>query len=156
MHADGTPERHTRDVSEAIGEPSMSTLSPAYDEQRDKEAEPSVVDGGDSEGPSLSISMASNINHGQHAEFLPVAVGSGKRGEQKRRNQDLPDVIEIVIGMKVMVTQNVKTDLDIANGAWGTIVDILLSPDEPTILEIKPITKLQHLPICILVKLTHT
>ncbi|KAF8833843.1 hypothetical protein BDN67DRAFT_916157, partial [Paxillus ammoniavirescens] len=76
--------------------------------------------------------------------------------EQKQRNQDLPDVIEIVIGMKVMVTQNVKTNLDITNRARGTIIDILLSPDEPTILEIKPITKLQHLPICILVKLMHT
>ncbi|KIJ10421.1 hypothetical protein PAXINDRAFT_16576 [Paxillus involutus ATCC 200175] len=61
-----------------------------------------------------------------------------------------------MIGMKVMVTQNVKTNLDIANRARGTIINVLLSPDEPTILEIKPITKLPHLPICILVKLTRT
>ena len=34
------------------------------------------------------------------------------------------------IGMKVMVTFNVKTDLDIANGARGEIIKIVLDENE--------------------------
>ncbi|KAJ7102899.1 hypothetical protein C8R44DRAFT_746870 [Mycena epipterygia] len=37
--------------------------------------------------------------------------------------KDLPNVIEIAIGMKVMVTINIEADLDITNGAWGEIVE---------------------------------
>jgi len=44
--------------------------------------------------------------------------------QSRQHKQDLPDVVHITIGMKVMVTQNAETDLDITNGAWGTIVDI--------------------------------
>ena len=58
--------------------------------------------------------------------------------------------------MKVMVTQNVETDLDITNGARGTIVDIWLNPEEPTICPGKPSIKLKFLPVCILVKLERT
>ncbi|KAJ7106320.1 hypothetical protein C8R44DRAFT_987416 [Mycena epipterygia] len=47
--------------------------------------------------------------------------------------KDLPNVIEIAVGMKVMVTSNIETDLDLANGARGEIVDIILDPDEPPI-----------------------
>ena len=50
---------------------------------------------------------------------------------EKKRCHDLPDMIELLVGMKVMVTQNVETDLDITNGARGKIVDIVLHPDEP-------------------------
>jgi hypothetical protein len=35
----------------------------------------------------------------------------------------------MVVGMKVMATFNVETDLDIANGARGEIVEIVLSGD---------------------------
>lgn len=35
-------------------------------------------------------------------------------------------------GMKVMVTENVETDLNITNGARGTIVGIVCHPDEQT------------------------
>jgi hypothetical protein len=38
--------------------------------------------------------------------------------------------VEIAISMKVMVTSNIKTDLDVTNGAHGEIVDIILHPDE--------------------------
>ena len=39
----------------------------------------------------------------------------------------------VYIGMKVMVTENIEIDLDLINGAWGEIVDIVLHPDEPPI-----------------------
>ena len=58
--------------------------------------------------------------------------------------------------MKVMVTQNVATDLDIMNGAQGTIVNIWLNPDEPPVVPGQPLIKLKHLLVCILVKLECT
>lgn len=57
--------------------------------------------------------------------------------------------------MKVMVTSNVKTDLDVTNGAHGEIVDIILHPNEPT-LEDGPVVKLKYLPSYVLVKLMRT
>ncbi|KZV78438.1 hypothetical protein EXIGLDRAFT_578011, partial [Exidia glandulosa HHB12029] len=45
----------------------------------------------------------------------------------------LEDVIELAVGMKVMITLNMQTDIDLANGARGEIVDIVLHPDEPNI-----------------------
>ena len=64
--------------------------------------------------------------------------------------------MQIVLGMKVMVTQNVVTDLDITNGARGTIVDIWFHPEEHAITELRPSIKLKHLPVCILVELDRT
>ena len=58
--------------------------------------------------------------------------------------------------MKVMVTQNVQTDLDITNGACGTVIDIMLSPDEPPTTATQNVIKPKGLPVCILVKLDHT
>ena len=52
-----------------------------------------------------------------------------------------------------MATQNVETDLDITNGARGTI---FLSPDEPVILQLHTTIKLQHVPLYVLVKLSRT
>jgi len=68
----------------------------------------------------------------------------------------LPDVIEITIGMKVMVTENIETDLDITNSAHGTIIDIMLSLDEPVVSDLHATIKLQQLLVCILVKLNWT
>ncbi|KAH7905226.1 hypothetical protein BJ138DRAFT_1017999, partial [Hygrophoropsis aurantiaca] len=47
------------------------------------------------------------------ANRYAAATRNSGCGDQKRRNQDLPDMVEIFIGMKVMVTQNIQTDLDI-------------------------------------------
>jgi hypothetical protein len=41
--------------------------------------------------------------------------------------------VKLAIGMKVMVTDNIKTDLDITNGDCGEIVNIILHLDEPPI-----------------------
>jgi hypothetical protein len=82
---------------------------------------------------------------------LAARGSSGKR----KRKKDLPDMIEIAIGAKVLVTQNIDTDLDVMNGARGEIVDIVLHPDEPP-FEGGPIIKLKYLPAYILVKMERT
>ena len=57
--------------------------------------------------------------------------------------------------MKVIVTDNLQIDLDITNGAHGTIVNILLHRDEPP-LEEGSTVMLKYLPECVLVKLDRT
>ena len=57
--------------------------------------------------------------------------------------------MEIVLGMEVMVTFNVSTDLDVANVARGHEVDIALDPPTHMI-------NLQYPPIYILVRMIHT
>ena len=38
--------------------------------------------------------------------------------------------IEVAIGMRAMVTMNISTEADLANGTWGTVTDIFLDPRE--------------------------
>ena len=85
---------------------------------------------------------------------LEAHRGKGNRGG--RTSKDLPYRIEIALGMKVMVTDNIETDLDITNGARGEIVDIVLHPDEPPINKGEAIIRLKYLPSYLLVKLTRT
>jgi len=53
--------------------------------------------------------------------------------------------------MRVIVTENVETGLDITNAACGEIVGIVFHEDEPPIAQ-GAIVKLRHLPAYILVK----
>lgn len=78
----------------------------------------------------------------------------GKKASGSRK--DLPEELEIVKGQKVMVISNLETDLDVANGARGTIVDILLHPDEPAVPPQEPVVTLTHMPTCILVNSNRT
>lgn len=73
----------------------------------------------------------------------------------RKRDKGLLESIHLAIGMKVMVTNNLQTDLDITNGARSVIADIILSPDEPP-LEGGSVVTLKNLPECILVKLSRT
>lgn len=62
--------------------------------------------------------------------------------------------MELAVGMKVMVTMNVKTDLDVANGSHGEIVDIMLhleEPEHPYATTVPP----AHPSACVLVKLNN-
>jgi len=68
----------------------------------------------------------------------------------------LPESIELAVGMKVMVTFNVHTELDIANGSRGEIVDVVLHPDEPPIDSTAFEVELEHPPAYVLVKLDNT
>jgi len=63
--------------------------------------------------------------------------------------------VELSIGMKIMVTFNVHTNLDIANGACGEIVDIVLDEREGDIQKEDSITNLKYPPCYILVQLLH-
>ena len=83
------------------------------------------------------------------------ALASPPKGGRRRRDKGLPESVHLAIGMKVMVTNNLQTDLDITNGARGVITDIILNPDEPPMGEGSVVT-LKHLPECVLVKLTRT
>ncbi|KAI6102760.1 hypothetical protein EDD16DRAFT_1494490, partial [Pisolithus croceorrhizus] len=43
--------------------------------------------------------------------------GTSAQQQGRRCRGNLPDTVELCVGMKVMVTQNMETDLDITNGA---------------------------------------
>jgi len=60
-------------------------------------------------------------------ERYALAEWSTRDGRRKRK--DLPETIGLAIGMKVMATSNVVTNLDITNGARGSVVNIVLSPE---------------------------
>ena len=87
-------------------------------------------------------------------ERYAVAMQLKIQGRQKRK--DLPWRIEIEKGMKVLVMDNIETDLDVTNGARGKIVNIILHPDEPPIDENEPVVYLQYIPAYIFIKLSHT
>ncbi|THU91722.1 hypothetical protein K435DRAFT_673567, partial [Dendrothele bispora CBS 962.96] len=110
-------------------------------------------------GEQLFICCAEDRAEGRNGRGLNMleraAMARRKKTEGRRQYKDLPDQIELVRGMKVMVTTNVETDLDVTNGARGEVVDIILDPEEPPIGE-DPIVKLKYLPKYVLVKLTRT
>ena len=83
-----------------------------------------------------------------------MVAGRGKN-EKRRKQKDLASKIELAIGMKVLVTNNIETDLDVTNGARGTLVNIVLHPDEPPLGD-EPIVHLKYLPSYLLVKLSRT
>ncbi|KAJ6622669.1 hypothetical protein B0H10DRAFT_2340322 [Mycena sp. CBHHK59/15] len=93
------------------------------------------------------------------SERYNLAAHLSKKSRRNKKNsmqvKDLATEIELAIGMKVMVTSNLETDLDLTNGARGEIVDIILDPDEPPVGD-APIVRLQKMPAYILVKLTRT
>jgi len=74
----------------------------------------------------------------------------------RRNRTDLPEEIELAIGAKVMVTQNIDTDLDIANGSRGEIVEIVLHPDEGNVVGHNGVARLSKPPLYVLVKLQRT
>ena len=71
-------------------------------------------------------------------------------GSGKSKHGELQEV-ELAIEMKVMVTVNLETDLDVTNGARVSIVGIMLNPKGPP-LPNTPIVRLKFLPSYILVK----
>lgn len=87
------------------------------------------------------------------AEKYAVALRLKTRGQNLKR--DLPRSIELAKGMKVLVTGNLQTDLDVTNGARGELVDVVLDPREPPLGDSEIVT-LQYLPAYILVKMKKT
>jgi hypothetical protein len=76
-------------------------------------------------------------------------------GYHFRLRAGLPDTVDLCIGMKVMVTFNVQTDLDVSNGGRGEIVDIVLDGPEPAIPN-ESVVRLMYPPIYVLMRLTRT
>lgn len=93
-----------------------------------------------------------------HERYVSIKDRTSGRNSQtgKRDKGGLPDEIHLAIGLKVMVTLNVKTDIDVTNGARGIIVGIKLAPNEHPIDNAAPIVRLTQLPAYILVKLDRT
>lgn len=50
-----------------------------------------------------------------------------------KETEDLPTIIRIVKGMRIMVTRNIATTANLSNGSRGRIADIVLDPREPAI-----------------------
>lgn len=116
-------------------------------------------------GSRMFRCMAEDTIRGQGltvAEQIGVASrgvrhGRGSSAAKKKPHRgDLPRQVDLAIGMRVMVTQNVQTDLDITNGARGEIVDIVLHPDEPPFDTEERVVTLKYLPVYVLVKLSRT
>jgi hypothetical protein len=76
------------------------------------------------------------------------------QGGNSRRNA-LSDNVEIAVGMEVMVTVNIDTELDVANGARGIVHKIILDPREDASSTSKEV-KLCYQPACVLVRLNRT
>jgi len=63
-------------------------------------------------------------------ERFAVATKSSRRNAKQGERAALPNVIELAVEMKVMMTFNINTDLDVANGAQGKIKEIILDGHE--------------------------
>lgn len=90
-----------------------------------------------------------------NAERVSVAKRKGDHHGSRQDGTKLPDEVSLAVGMKVMVTVNVQTELDITNGARGTITGIGLHPEENDIPN-ERIVQLARTPAYILVKLERT
>jgi len=75
---------------------------------------------------------------------------------QRETRVDLPNQLSLAVGMPVLLTQNIETDLDITNGAHGLVVGLVLHQDEEPHDTEQSVVHLQRLPLYILVKLRHT
>ena len=67
----------------------------------------------------------------------------------------MPNNVEFAVGMKVMVTMNLATDLDLANRACGEVMEIALDKGEPPLPD-DQVVHLHYLPAYILVKMNRT
>ncbi|CAE6402254.1 unnamed protein product [Rhizoctonia solani] len=74
----------------------------------------------------------------------------------KRDTGGLPDTVFVAVEMKVMVTYNIRTDLDAADGARGTVVQVITDDSNRTGSYTAHIQELNRPPICVLVKLWST
>ena len=109
-------------------------------------------------GVQLFHCPAEDTIKGRSLSMLERLMVAQKKTRQSRNRQEhggLPHQVDIAIGMKVMVTLNVDTELDVANGTRGELIDIVLDPREPPIAHEQEVT-LKYQPVYILVKLEHT
>ncbi|QRV90295.1 ATP-dependent DNA helicase PIF1 [Ceratobasidium sp. AG-Ba] len=90
-------------------------------------------------------------------ERWDAVQSKGPRSKDRFGCNGLPDRVELAVGMKVMVTVNVETELDIANGSRGVVVDLILDHREgqEAAAEVSEV-HLKYPPACVLVQLDRT
>ena len=110
-----------------------------------------------STGERLYICPAENTVKGQPLTMRQrLALAEHRTRETASTTRTLPGQLMLAKGMKVMVTLNIHTDLDIANGTRGEIVAIVLDPNEPEHPEETREIQLHKLPLYVLVKVDNT
>lgn len=90
------------------------------------------------------------------AERYAVITKEGQKKDGGEERAGLSKTVELTVGMPVMVTWNVHTELDVANGSRGEIVGIVLHPEEVGHEEGECVWKLSRPPLYILVRLLRT
>ncbi|QRV78090.1 hypothetical protein RhiJN_06105 [Ceratobasidium sp. AG-Ba] len=85
-----------------------------------------------------------------------LSKGSRSKKDQFSCN-GLPDWVELAVGMKVMVTVNVETELDVANGSQGVVIGLILDrrEDEEAIKQGSEV-QLCYPTECVLIRLDRT
>lgn len=89
-------------------------------------------------------------------ERYGLALRSKKKGEGKVEKMNLSSRLSLAIGARVMVTKNLRTDLDLVNGARGEIVDIILDAEEEIDVGEGGVVHLKKMPAYVLVKMERT
>jgi hypothetical protein len=108
---------------------------------------------------NLLISLAIDTVDGKPlttAERYAVLTKVGQKKDGGEERAGLSKTVELMIGMPIMVTWNVHTELDVANGSRAEIVGIGLHPEEVGFENDNCIQKLTYPPSYILVKLLRT
>jgi len=80
----------------------------------------------------------------------------GNRSANTQERAGLSKQVELAVGMEVMVTYNVVTDLDVTNGARGVVEKIVLDPKEEAYSAEQTDVKLCYPPAYVLVHLYRT
>jgi hypothetical protein len=89
----------------------------------------------------------------QQSERLAVAR---RQTSTRKGGDELPETVELAVGMRVMVTRNLDTDLDITNGARGTVTEIVVESEDSMSADEHNTIHLHSPPTYILVKLDKT
>lgn len=89
-------------------------------------------------------------------ERFAVVMKQDKRWKGCKERAGLPTVVEFAKGMEVMVTYNVKMDLNVANGARGWIHDLVLHENETSSSGTAKEVELKNLPVYLLIKFDRT
>lgn len=90
------------------------------------------------------------------AEYFSLASKSQRGGGKQDEHDGLPDLVILSVGMNVKVMFNVETDLDLANGAWGKIVRIILNGHKSQFLSSELIIHLGLSPVYVVITMLST
>jgi hypothetical protein len=104
----------------------------------------------------LFICPANDTIQGHSLTLRDRFAMAGAEQTKREEHGRLPDKLVMSVGMKVMVTFNVATDLDIANGSRGEIKAIILDDREQVLSRTYIIDTLSYLPVCVLIKSQNT